>query len=101
MLYDANPDELEKELDRQINRVLSFLPPGTTLVSKTQCAMQTLAVPYEIRLYNPLLTEVKLVELNYVRQVTRIKTEVIEFNLLKSITYKDGDGKVLYENPNS
>lgn len=99
MLSSKYDDQKGKDewLDNQLKTIIAILPPGTIVVSKTQCSQDDLSLQFECRLYNPLMQEVKLVELDTVRSFARIAEGVKEFNLINRIIYKNIDDKDLYK----
>jgi len=54
-------------VQEEIDRYLSILPKGTELVSRSQCAITDLSVTTEVIFKNPLLGNVKEVQLDYTR----------------------------------
>lgn len=80
-------DYAKKVLKDEINKVLALLPPGTRHVSTQECAVTDLSRTYEVIFANPLLQEVKEIELEHTRSMARVGTEIKEFNVLTGIRY--------------
>lgn len=71
----------------RINEYLSVLPKGTKVLDFEQCAITDLSVPYEIKFYNPIMSNYKEVELNYRREIAVVDGHMEIFNLLTGVTY--------------
>lgn len=82
-------DGLSKEdsLKKHIQEYLNVLPEGTEVVSTKQCAIVSLAVPYEVIFSNPLMKAFKEVKLNHTRHCEIVDGHLKQFNLFNSIEY--------------
>lgn len=90
---EANPGEL---LKNEIDRYLAILPKGTEVREVVDCAIISLAVPFEVRFFNPLLKQVKRVELETVRHAERVGDRVEEFNLALGMKYFDANDEGMF-----
>lgn len=93
MLSKEDPKEM---LQKQIDQYLAVLPEGTVVREITACAITDLSVPYEVKFYNPLMQQVKSVDLDYVRSVAVVDEKLKQFNLFLGIRYFDANKKELY-----
>lgn len=87
-----DPNRLETE----INRMLKFLPEGTTVVRTKELPITDLSVRHEVTFFNPLLQDVRTVDLQSVRAIARLNGEIKEFNIVTGIRFFDKQGKRLY-----
>ena len=81
---------------REIDSYLAMLPKGTVVRETVTCAITSLSIPYEVKFYNPLLTEVKRVKLLKQRAVTMVGDKVEQFNVIVGMEYFDKDNEKLY-----
>ena len=89
--------DVKARLQERIDQYLAVLPKGTQVVSVTECAIVSLAYPFEVKFYNPLMKKIKSVELDHIRNVEKIGDSLQEFNLLTGIRYFDGDRQELFK----
>lgn len=75
-----------------IESFLNCFPKGTKFIDFEECAVETLAIPYELKFYNPLMKSFKFVEFECVRHAELVNGNVIQSNLLVGITYVRRDG---------
>lgn len=80
----------------EINEYLAVLPKGTRFLGANVRAITDLSIPYELRFSNPLLQDVKRVELDHMRMATVINDHLEQFNLFLGIRYYGKDNKRLY-----
>lgn len=85
-------ETLESMLKDEICQYTSVLPPGTSVVSTTRCAILTLAIPYEVIFRNPIMKDFRKVELSHRREAAIVNGKLEEFDLLTKITYVRRDG---------
>jgi len=90
-------EEMDLLVQKEIDSYLSVLPKGTVVRDIVPCAIASLALPYEVHFYNPLMKKVKSVSLDYVRCIERVEGKLEEFNLLTGIKYFDIDKKELFK----
>jgi hypothetical protein len=90
--------DISGSLINQINEYLKFLPAGTKVLGINKCAIYSLAEPYEVIFYNPILTDVKKVELEWVRHAVVKDDSIHQFNLFTEIKYFDANGNNLFHN---
>lgn len=95
--FSRNSEYAQKVLQEEINKVLTLLPPGTKHVSTQECAITDLSLTYEVIFSNPLLQEVKEIELEHTRSMAKLGNDVKEFNILTGIRYFGADRKELYK----
>lgn len=84
MVSDTNV-MLQNELINHLN----VLPRGTEILEITQLPIEDLSVNYKVKFYNPIMTHIKRVELEYVRSASMVNGELKQFNLLRSVRYFD------------
>lgn len=94
MQGQANPKDL---LQDEIATLLAVLPKGTVVRKVTECAITDLSVPYEVKFFHPFMKDIKKVELNYVRSMSRHEHGIHQFNLLVGVSYYGHDGKLLFK----
>lgn len=95
---NGSPYDISADLFGIVQEYLQVLPPGTKFLGANKCAMISLAVPYELHFYNPLLVEVKKIEMDHVRSATMVSNDKIEgFHLLTEVRYFGADGKRLFD----
>ena len=82
-----------ERLDKEIQNYLKVLPEGTIVRNVTECAITDLSIPFEVKFYNPLMSEFKRVELTYIRTCARIGEHIETFNLLLGIGYQRLNGE--------
>jgi hypothetical protein len=80
----------------QVDRYLAVLPVGTELVRLTQCGITDLSIPFEAIFRNPLLKNVKQVELEYGRASAIVDEKMVDFNVVTGMKYIDTDGGRLF-----
>lgn len=95
-LQDQRPNPRQL-LQREIDIYLAILPKGTIVREVVECAITDLSFPYEVKFYNPLLKNVKRVDLSYVRSGEVINDKFEQFNLFLGIRYFDKDQRELYK----
>lgn len=83
-------------LQKQIEQFLVLLPKGTIVKEVTPCAIVSVAYPFEVKFYNPLMQSVKSISVEHVRNVTMIDGRLEQFNLLTSVKYFDANQKQLF-----
>lgn len=91
---EQTPKEL---LDEAISTYLAILPKGTVVREVTQCSVHDLSLPYEIKFYNPKMSDIKKVELQTVRHAARVNMSIAQFNLITGINYYGLNNKRLFE----
>ena len=79
-----------------VNEYLKYLPDGTKFLGYRACAISDLSIPYELRFFNPLLTKVKTVDLEQIREVALVDGKVKQFLLTVGIRYYGVDRQELY-----
>lgn len=90
--------DLTGSLFDEIQAHLAVLPKGTEFLGAKATAITDLSLPYVLTFSNPLLPNVKRVELEYVREAARVGEHRIEqFNLLTGISYYGAGNKRLYK----
>lgn len=88
---------IQELLQREIDQILAIMPRGTIHVSTEKCAITDLSVPFEVKFYNPLMSAVKRVELEYTRTMTKLnESEIKEFNVVTGVRYFDAEDKELF-----
>jgi hypothetical protein len=93
LLDQANPKE---RLDEEIAVLLAVLPKGTVVRKVTECAITDLSVPYEVKFFHPFMKDIRRVELNYTRTISRHEHGIHQFNLLTGVSYFGHDDKLLF-----
>lgn len=88
---------LEELLDKEIATYLGILPEGTTVKEVTRCAQVSLAVPFEVKFFNPLLKKVHRVEIVGFRSVETVGGSFKQFNVITGMRYYDKQGVELYK----
>lgn len=88
-------DRVQKEIDT----LLAVLPEGTTILHKRDLPIVSTCYEVEVRFFNPLMYNIKKVELDYVRVAAPDKDNqrVIQGNLLLGVSYYGEDGKKLFQ----
>ena len=86
----------EEILQNQIEQFLALLPKGTVVREVNPCAIISIAYPFEVKFYNPLMKDVKSVSTEYVRSRAVVDGQFEQFNLLTAINYFDADQKQLF-----
>jgi hypothetical protein len=83
----------EMIVQEEIDILLSVLPKGTEVLEVNKCAITGLSIPFEIKLYNPLMKKYKKVELEYRRDCEHVDPldnngqHLAQFNLLTGVKY--------------
>lgn len=90
----ASPKDLVQD---EIATMLAVLPRGTVVRKVTECAITDLSVPYEVKFFHPFMKDIKRVELNYVRTLSRHDHGISQFNLLVGVSYYGHDDKLLFQ----
>jgi hypothetical protein len=88
-------EQSEDVLEEEIQRYLSVLPRGTTVVAKRACSVVSLAIPYEVIFRNPLMKDFRKVELTDSRQSVKVDGKIEVFDLLTKVTYVRRDGTMV------
>jgi hypothetical protein len=88
-------EQLEDALEEEIQKYLSVLPRGTTVVAKRACSAVSLAIPYEVIFRNPLMKDFRKVELADSRQSVKVDGKIEVFDLLTKVTYIRRDGTMV------
>jgi hypothetical protein len=83
-------------LQKQIEQFLVLLPKGTVVKEVTPCAIVSVAYPFEVKFYNPLMQSVKSISVEHVRNVAMIDGRVEQFNLLTGVKYFDANQQQLF-----
>lgn len=84
-------------LQTEINQYLRFLPEGTSVVRTRELPVTDLSVRYEVTFFNPLLSNVRTVELEATRAMALVAGEYKEFNIFTEIKYFDAQGNKLFK----
>jgi len=88
-------EQPEDALEEEIQRYLSVLPRGTTVVAKRTCSVVDLVIPYEVIFRNPLMKDFRKVELMDSRQSVKVDGKIEVFDLLTKVTYVRRDGTMV------
>lgn len=83
-------------LDEEISKLLAVLPRGTVVRNISTCAVTDLSVPYEVKFFHPFMKDIKRVELNYVRTISKHPHGIEQFNLLVGVSYYDHSDRLLF-----
>lgn len=86
--------EVSGELHETISQYLSVLPKGTKFIGANKGTVYSLALPYILKFFNPLMKDIKKVEMDYVRQVAEVNGRLENFNILTGVKYFHRDGRV-------
>jgi hypothetical protein len=95
-VYGKDEEQVSSLVESEIETYLQILPKGTQVVSKRTLAPLSLYLETEVKFFNPLLSKVKYITLNYIRDCIEISGEIQVFNILQSITYLDKNKNPLY-----
>jgi len=95
-LIEGKKVDHKQLLEDELAVLLAVLPKGTVVRKVTECAITDLSVPYEVKFFNPLMKDIKSVELNYVRTFSRHDHGIHQFNLLTGVSYYGHDGKLMF-----
>lgn len=93
----STESSVEEILQKTIDQYLAVLPKGTVVRSLNRCASLDLSIPFEVIFYNPLMQRVKSVDLEYMREVSRVDEKLEVFNLLTSVRYFDVNKQELFK----
>jgi hypothetical protein len=82
---------VSEHVQQEINKYLAILPEGTEQVSVERLPVTTLAVEHVVVFRNPLMQDIKRVELQWMHAGTVIDDQFKTYNLITGINYYDRD----------
>lgn len=90
----SNPPDYKELVHKAIQDYLRYLPENTRVRQVTELAVTDLSYPFEVKFFNPIMQNIKRVELEYIRQVAKFDDNYVhQFNLLTGIRYFDSDDR--------
>lgn len=88
--------DLNGQLFEIVQDHLKLLPNGSKFLGAKACAIVDLSFPYELHFFNPILPDVKRVQLTYKRHAAMVDDSLKQTSLITGVEYFGKDGKKLY-----
>ncbi len=91
----GGPGKVKELIQQEIDQYLAILPKGTVVREVVDCAVTGLFIPAEVKFYNPIMSDIKQVNLDWVRHGAMIDEKYKECNLITGIRYTRRNGREL------